>query len=61
MNPVEPQFSLQGAFHGKSALSVFSNGEYKATDKAEFLIGGGQLVVQGTKRWYFEREDDDEN
>ena len=48
MHPFEPQFSLQGAFHGKSALSVCSNGACKATDKANFLIGGRQLMVQGT-------------
>ena len=50
MRPFEPQFSLQGAFYGKSALSVCSNGVCKATDKADFLIGGGQLLVQGMNR-----------
>ena len=40
MHPFEPQFSFQGAFHGKSALSVCSNGECEATDKANFLIVG---------------------
>ena len=50
MHPFETQFSLQGAFHGKSALSVSSNGSFEETYKAEFLIGGGQLVVRGTKR-----------
>ena len=47
MHPFEPQFSLQSAFRGKSALSVCSNGACEATDKANFLIEGGQLVVQG--------------
>ena len=46
MHPLEPQFSLQGAFHGKSALSVFSNGAFEETYKAYFFIGGWQLVVQ---------------
>ena len=50
MHPIEPQFSLQGAFNDKSALSVCSNGSFEETDKAVFLIGGVQLVVQGTKR-----------
>ena len=50
MHPFEPQLSLQGEFHGKSALSVFSNGAFEETEKADFLIGGGQLVVQGMKR-----------
>ena len=50
MHHFEIQFSLQGVFHGKLALSVCSNGEFEATDKANFLIGGAQLVVQGTKR-----------
>ena len=36
MHRFEPQFSLQGAFHGKSASSVFSNGACKATGKADF-------------------------
>ena len=38
----EPQFSLQGAFHGKSAASVCPNGACEATDEADFLIWGGQ-------------------
>ena len=49
MQPFEPQFSLQDAFNGKLALSFFSNGACEATDKADFLIGGGQLVVRGMK------------
>ena len=61
MYPFEPQFSFQGAFHGKSALSVCSNGAWEATEKADFFIGKGQLVVQGTKRWNFERDDDNKN
>ena len=61
MHPFEPQFLLQGVFQGKSSLSVFSNGAYEATDKANFLIEGGQLVVWGTKRWYFERDNNDDN
>ena len=40
MYPIEPQFSHQGAFHGKSAFSVCSNGEFEETDKADFLLGG---------------------
>ena len=55
MHPFEPHFSLQGAFYGKSDLSVCSNMVCEATDKYDVLIGGGQLVVQGVKRWYFER------
>ena len=58
MHLFEPQFSLQGAFHGKSALSVCSNGACKATDKADFFIGGGHLVVQGTKRLDFDHDND---
>ena len=50
MHPFEPQLSLQGAFHGKLSLSVCSNRACKGTDKANFLIGGVQLVVQGTDR-----------
>ena len=50
MHPIETQFSLQDALHGKSASSVCSNGAREETDEADFLIGGGQLVVQGTKR-----------
>ena len=41
MDPFETQFSLQGEYHGKSALSVCSNGSCKETDKADFLFGGG--------------------
>ena len=40
MHPFEPQLSLQGEFHGKSALSVFSNGAFEETEKVDFLIGG---------------------
>ena len=40
MHPFEPQFSLQGAFHGKLALSVCSNGAFEETEKADCLIGG---------------------
>ena len=47
MHSSEPQFSIQGAFHGKLALLVFSYGVCKATDKADFLIGGG--AVGGTR------------
>ena len=36
IHPFEPQFSLQGAFHGKLTLSGFFNGECEATDKAYF-------------------------
>ena len=43
IHPFEPQFLLQGAFHGKSALSVCSNGVFETTDKADFLIGGGEV------------------
>ena len=50
IHPFEPQLSLQGAFHGKSALSVCSNGAFEATKKPYFLIEGGQLVVRGMKR-----------
>ena len=50
MHPFGPQFSLQGAFHDKLVLSVFPNGACEATDKVDFFIVGGQLVVQGTKR-----------
>ena len=46
----EPQFSLQGASHGKLVSSVCSNGAFEETDKANVLVGGGQLVVRGTKR-----------
>ena len=49
MHPFKPQFLLQGAFHGKSALSVCYNGTCEATDKADFLIRGEQLVVRGMK------------
>ena len=38
----------KGAFNGKSDLLVFLNGACGATDKANFLIGGGQLVVHCT-------------
>ena len=41
MHSFEPQFSLQGAFHGKLALSVCSNGACEATDRADSFIGGG--------------------
>ena len=41
IQPFEPQFSLQGTFHGKSDLPVCSNGACEATDKAIFLLGGG--------------------
>ena len=34
----------------KSALSVASHAPFEKTDKANFLIGGGQLVVRGMKR-----------
>ena len=47
MHPFEPQLSLQGAFHGKLALSVCSNGACEAANKADFLIGGG--IVSGTR------------
>ena len=50
MYPFEPQFSLQGAFHSKPAFSVCSNRVCEATDKADFLLGGGQLVVRGMNR-----------
>ena len=50
MHTFEPRFSLQGAFHGKSDLSVCSNGACKATNKFNFLIGGELLVVRGVKR-----------
>ena len=50
MQPFGSQFSLLGAFSGKLALSACSNGAFEETDKANFLIGGGQLVVRGTKR-----------
>ena len=50
MHSFEPQLSLQGTFHVKLALSVCSNEACKATDKADFLIGGGHLVVRGMKR-----------
>ena len=61
MQPFEPQLSLQDAFNGKSALSVFSNGACEATDKSKILIGGGQLVVRGMKCWYFKRDDDNDD
>ena len=48
MYSFEPQFSLQGEFHGKPALSVCSNEACEATHEAGFLIGGGQSVVRGT-------------
>ena len=60
MVPFEPQLSLQFAFHGKSALSVCSNGACEGTDKANFLIWGVQLVVRGTKHLYFERVKDED-
>ena len=47
IHPFEPQFSLQGASHGKSASSVCSNGVCEATDEADFLIGGG--AIGGTR------------
>ena len=40
MYPLEPHFSLHGAFHGKSALSVCANGAFETTGKANFLLGG---------------------
>ena len=46
MHPFEPQFSLQGAFHGKSALSVCSNGAFEETYKSYYLFGGGS--------WWYE-------
>ena len=49
MHPFEPHFSPQGAFHGKLALSVCSNGACEATDEANFLIGGGG--IGGTRFW----------
>ena len=61
MYPFEPQSSLQGAFHGILALLVCSNGECKATDKAYFLIGVRQFLVQGTNRLYLERNNDDDD
>ena len=50
MYPFEPQFSLQGTSHGKLALSFCSNGAFEETDKADFFIGGGKLVVRGMER-----------
>ena len=50
MHPFETQLSLQGAFHGKLALSVCSNVACEETDKEDFMIEWGQLVVRGTKR-----------
>ena len=47
MHPFEPQFSLQGVFHGKLVLSVFPSGSCEETDNADFLIRGGELVVRG--------------
>ena len=47
IHPFEPQFSLQGASHGKSASSVCSNGVCEATDEADFFIGGG--AIGGTR------------
>ena len=41
MYPFEPQLSLKLASHGKSALLVCLKGACKATNKANFLIGGG--------------------
>ena len=49
MHSFEHQFSLQDAFNCELDLSVFSNGACEATDKADFLIGRGQLVVRGMK------------
>ena len=46
MHHFESQFSLQGAYYGKSASSVFSNGAFEETDKANLLLGG---TVVGTK------------
>ena len=46
MHLFEPRLSLQGAFHGKPNLSVFSNGAFEETDKAGFFIGG---AVGGTR------------
>ena len=37
----EPQFSLRGAFNGKSDLSVCSNRAIEETDKADFFYLGG--------------------
>ena len=47
MHPFEPQFSLQGAFHGKLASPVCSNGTFEGTGEADFFIGGG--AVGGTR------------
>ena len=46
MHPFEPQFLLQGASHGKSALLLCSNGACEETDKADFFTGGGS--------WWYE-------
>ena len=35
MHPYEPQLSLQGEIHGKSDLSVCSNGAFEENDKAD--------------------------
>ena len=46
IHPFEPEFSLQGEFHGNSYLSVCSNRACEATDKADFWLGGGN--------WWYE-------
>ena len=53
MYPFEPQLSIQGEFHGKSALSVCSNGAFEETDKANFLIGGGSVGSTRYKAFRF--------
>ena len=52
-----------GCISWKTGFVSFSNGACEATDEADFIIWGGQLVVRGMKHWYFERdnEDDDKN
>ena len=40
MHPFEPQFSLQGAFHGKLAPSVFQMGHAKQLTKPICLLEG---------------------
>ena len=49
-----------GCISWQIGFASFSNGSYESTDDDNFLSGGGQLVVRGTKHWYFESNDKDD-